>query len=181
MCSRPAVVWVAPAVSSLKHLRFSSLSLVFTFSILSLAQPIVSLVGCYVIGQFLQAGVVFYSDLNMLTAPGLPICMVMIHVQWLAISYAVQQQNVQHFELHYYQLWVYTSYIPLWWTLKNPTQLLGVASLASHFVLCISILTFLTPRHPFPQCHTCCSEWGECTIAPAGGWTWHTWDLNCKT
>jgi len=26
-----------------------------------------------VIGQFLQAGVVFYSDLNMLTAPGLAI------------------------------------------------------------------------------------------------------------
>ena len=55
----------------------------------------IPLVGCCVIGQFLQVGVVFYRDLNMLRTAN----MVMIQEQWLAISYMYAVQSVQHFEL----------------------------------------------------------------------------------
>jgi len=42
--------------------------------------------------MFLQVGVVFYSDLNMHTAPGLPIWLWSKYNTWN--DYAVQQQSV---------------------------------------------------------------------------------------
>ena len=43
LCAKPAAMWVATAVSSPQHLRYNTLSLVFTVSILSIAQPTASL------------------------------------------------------------------------------------------------------------------------------------------
>ena len=143
-------MWMATPALTLQLLRFNTLSVLFTFSILSIAQPTASLSFS---ASWLFADrssffrlVLYSSDVNMLTAPALLILQCFTFnawSDWLSASPAAKCWAVLSVRSCTIRFETFTTLS--FRALKKSMQFSGTVSLITHHIVPLSIFTLPTP------------------------------------